>query len=391
MARSSVKTITTVNAPVVKPKDRKLRGKYDPFDIKVTGYMPEWDDMDLLSPEEHRKRWDKGKYFYYYHHSVKELRPFIVELFGAKWSKEQKKAFDSVKDCWILPQLGAMCKMILDGARWPEGSKEWADREVAKIMSRGNETTEEKTEEPKKAPKVVDIADLRAEIIGDIEEMEDEFIRTGKVPNINFLSWLRQRGVPQSIVDDIIVYYAERLDEKLQAKEGKDRQLKEAYAHYKKKDWDNWISWYNKILTDLDAFKRVKEVTKKVRQVKPPSPAKLVKRLKYQKKDDDLKLESVDPTDLVGAKQVWVYNTKTRKLGVYHAMDEQITVKGSTIIGWDPKTSVAKTLRKPKEQLKEFVGSSKIQLRTFLDKIKTTSINMNGRINAQTILLKIYK
>lgn len=394
--REAAKIPEAFAKPTAKPKVRRLPGKYSQVDLKGTGAMPEWDDMHLIGAEEHRKRWEQGKKFYYYHHSIKELRPFIVELFGPKWTKEQHRAFDSVKDCWVLPQLGAMCKMILDGARWPEGSKEWAEKEINMIMNRGASNlavVEEKIEEPKKVVKVVDISDIRADIIGDIEEMEDGLIRTRKVPAVNFLNWLRQRNVPQNIVDDIADFYAERLAELLEARDGKDKQLKEGYAHYKKKDWDSWIKWYNQLLTDLEAFKRAKPTVKKVRQVKPPSPAKLVKRLKFQKKDDDLKLESIDPTEVISAKQVWIYNTKTRKLGVYHAseMDQQLTVKGSTIIGWDPKTSVAKTLRKPKEQLAEFGNASKIQLRTFLDKIKTTAVNLNGRINDQTILLKAYK
>lgn len=389
--REAAKTPVAFAKTNAKPKARRLRGKYSQVDLKGTGPMPEWDDMHLLSVADHRKRWEQGKHFYYYHHSIKELRPFIVELFGSKWTKEQRAAFDSVKDCWVLPQLGAMCKMILDGALWPEGSKEWAEKEIENIMKRGS--ADLKIEEPKKATKVIDISDLRAEIIGDLEEMEDKLIATGKVPAINVLNWLRQRNVPQSIVEFIADFYAERLAEILEARDGKDKQLKEAYAHYKKKDWDAWIKWYNQLLTDLDAFKRVKPTEKKVRQVKPPTPAKLVKRLRFQKKDEELAIESIDPTEIVAAKQVWVYNTKTRKIGVYNAsdMDQQLTVKGSTLIGWDPKTSVAKTLRKPKEQLGEFAKAGKIQLRTFLDKIKTTSINLNGRINDQTILLRAYK
>jgi hypothetical protein len=86
-----------------------------------------------------------------------------------------------------------------------------------------------------------------------------------------------------------------------------------------------------------------------------------------------------------------VYNTKTRKLGRYVAseQDKSMTVKGSTILGWDPKLSVSKTLRKPKEQLKEFMGSGKVQLRTFLDKIKATEVKLNGRTNDQTIILRV--
>ena len=126
---------------------------------------------------------------------------------------------------------------------------------------------------------------------------------------------------------------------------------------------------------------------------KPPAPEKVVRKLKFLREFAELGLTSVRATEIVGANQLWIYNVKTRKLGVYNAstIDQQLSVKGSTVIGWDPKTSVAKTLRKPAEQLKQFADSGKVQLRTFLDKIKATEIKLNGRTNDQVILLKAIK
>ena len=146
-------------------------------------------------------------------------------------------------------------------------------------------------------------------------------------------------------------------------------------------------------MTDLDGYKRAKVATRKAPVRKPPSPEKVTRKLKYAKEFAELGLTSIAPKDIVGAATLWVYNTKTRKLGVYHAstIDQQLTVKGSTIVGWDPKTSIAKTLRKPAEQIKAFKDSGKVQLRTFLDKIKATEVKLNGRINDQVILLRTDK
>jgi hypothetical protein len=64
-------------------------------------------------------------------------------------------------------------------------------------------------------------------------------------------------------------------------------------------------------------------------------------------------------------------------------------VKGTTITGFNESKSTQKTLRKPEEQVKSFLASNKVELRKFLENIKTTEIKLNGRINADTILLKI--
>lgn len=390
MAKTAVKVSS-------KPKARRLKGRYSEMDLKMTGPMPEWHDMDELQDNEHLKRWNEGKRFYYYHHDVKELRPFIVELFGKDWDKKKHKAFANLKDSQVPINLGSMCKMVLDGAKWWPESKVYADRKIAELLELGASTLVEEVvvaDAPKKVINIQDrLQEIKEETIGDIEAYEDDFIRTGKIPTISVLSYLRNKNTPQQIVPAISEFYTERLAFMMEVKAGKDPQLKEGYAHLKKKDVDAWIKWYNDIVTDLDAYKRVKVAARKPRQRKPQSPEKLARKMKFQKDIPDLNITSVQPKEIVGATQVWVYNTKTRKLGRYVAssMDQVLSVKGSTVLGWDPKLSVSKTLRKPSEQLAEFMKSGKVQLRTFLDKIRATEVKLNGRTNDQTIILRVDK
>jgi hypothetical protein len=124
----------------------------------------------------------------------------------------------------------------------------------------------------------------------------------------------------------------------------------------------------------------------------------IFEKLKYAKTNDKFQLASIRPEDVIGASELWVFNVKTRKLGKYVASNidpkgmgragSGLSVKGTTIIGYDEKLSVQKTLRKPEEQVKEFKGAGKVALRTFLDVIKTTDTMLNGRCNLDTILLK---
>jgi hypothetical protein len=115
-----------------------------------------------------------------------------------------------------------------------------------------------------------------------------------------------------------------------------------------------------------------------------------VSKMKYAKTHEPLKLVSVNPEDIIGAKELWIFNTKTRKLGKYVAAEYQdLSVKGTSIIGFDENNSVQKTLRKPEEQLKEFKAAGKVALRKFLEDIKAVDIKLNGRINEDTVLLKV--
>jgi hypothetical protein len=132
------------------------------------------------------------------------------------------------------------------------------------------------------------------------------------------------------------------------------------------------------------------KVNRAPRAKKAQPKEKIVAKLKYLKTHEQLKLVSINPTDIIGSQEVWVYNTKTRKIGKYVAAEfGELSVKGTGIINFDESKSVQKTLRKPEEQLKEFKDSGKVQLRKFLEDIKAVDIKLNGRINEDTILLKV--
>jgi hypothetical protein len=131
------------------------------------------------------------------------------------------------------------------------------------------------------------------------------------------------------------------------------------------------------------------KVNRAPRAKKAVSVDKLVAKLKYKKTDEPLKLVSINPTDIIGSKELWVYNTKSRKLGKYVANEYmELGVKGTTITGFNESLSVMKTVRKPEEKMKEFKAAGKVQLRKFLDEINATEARMNGRINEEIILLK---
>jgi hypothetical protein len=132
------------------------------------------------------------------------------------------------------------------------------------------------------------------------------------------------------------------------------------------------------------------KVNRAPRKTKAVSKDKLVAKLKYMKTNEPLKLVSVNPVDIIGAKELWVYNTKSRKLGKYVANEYQdLAVKGTSILNFSENLSICKTLRKPEEKLKEFKAAGKVQLRKFLEDINATDTRMNGRINEDIILLKV--
>jgi hypothetical protein len=122
------------------------------------------------------------------------------------------------------------------------------------------------------------------------------------------------------------------------------------------------------------------------------SPEKLSSKFKYLKDFTELKLISIAPSQLVGASEAWLYDTKKRKL--IHVMADAhlgtFSVKGSAIVGFDTVQTVQKTLRKPAEQLKELLSGGKPAARKVFKDIKATEVKFNGRGNENLIILKAW-
>ena len=122
--------------------------------------------------------------------------------------------------------------------------------------------------------------------------------------------------------------------------------------------------------------------------------------MKFQVADGTLGIASITPTDVVYANEVWIYNTKSRKIGVYHASNKDpkalgregagLMVKGTTLQNFDEKMSIQKTLRKPAEQIKNWTGNAKTKFNKAFDEVKTTPTKLNGRINDTTIILRAF-
>jgi len=266
---------------------------------------------------------------------------------------------------------------------------------IAKGYAEGDEPEEEKAKAPVKTiqQRTYEAASFMAK---DIDEQETLLLNDPEnydVKKFDAGSLLRQAEVKANHAKIIKEFYQSDLVEMREVLENNDEQLKEAYAHMGKKAVKNIIAFYEEIETACDMIAEHQKAQRKPRKAKVKPKTKVVEKLKYMKTYDPLKLVSVDPTKILDAKELWVYNTKTRKLGRYVVDDPYntgatLSVKGTSIIGFDENKSIQKTLRKPEEKLKELKESGKVKLRKFMDEINAVDIKLNGRVNDQTILLK---
>jgi len=228
------------------------------------------------------------------------------------------------------------------------------------------------------------------EYVGELEGAIDDFIKNDK--EFSLYNDFKSKQIPAPYVQDVKVWAEKKLQEYSEVIDSKDSQIIEGYSNFNKRKIKALVKLFEQFITDCDLYGQFKKANRKPRAVKEKPAAQQVKNFKYKLKDEELGIESERAMDIVGAQQIWTFNTKTRKLAVYTSDSiKGITVKGSTLQNWEPEKSKQKTLRKPEEQIKDLMSSGKVKLRNFMDSIKSKEQAVNGRINIDTLLLKIMR
>jgi hypothetical protein len=369
---------------------------------------PKWDGHETMSADEFSRHFRHSMDYYRLEHSGKDLKPKVINWMSANsYTKEQIKSFKDTKDNRCSITVGAVAANLLRGmpavrADFNEGrnTAQWLGHAIAKIVDEGKNDeveSEEGTVEVKSSVFVPSIQErTRDAAYAMTEEIEDAIELFQTDPDafdpkafklLNLLRGKQAKAAHARIIKD---FYKRNYDELVEAATTKDEQLKEAYSHISKVNLKKITLFYSEVLSACDMLAQEAKVNKKPRAKKPTDKAKVVAKMKYLKQDDKLKLVSVNPQDIIGSGELWIFNTKTRKLGKYVAAEyQELGVKGTSITGFDEHKSVQKTLRKPEDQLKEFKAAGKVQLRKFLEDIKAVDIKLNGRLNEDTILLKV--
>jgi len=376
-------------------------------DEKYTGNEPIWDyDRALtFSNEEFDHHLRQSFRYYNYYYSTKDLKKYVVawlrqhegEQGVHKLDKTTIDRYQRSADCLTPFTVCALIKAHERGMPLRDRHVEYildAVKRVLTLKADNDEDFEARPEVKKAEVYVPTIQDRMNEVakkhILYFEILEDALF-AGEAVDPKAYEYLIKNNVPQVLIGKIQAVFEPHCAEVREARTTKDEDLKDAYAYMKAADYKRYDAFYDKLFQDLTAYNQTKKATKKAAVRKPPAKEKLVRSLKYLKQDAGMKLVSINPVDIVGAEQLWVYNVKNRKLGKYVAEDQGgvLGVKGTTITGFNESKSTQKTLRKPEEQVKAFLASNKVELRKFLENIKTTEIKLNGRINADTILLKV--
>jgi len=404
---------------------------------KLSG--PSFDGWENLTPQAFGKLQRAATDFYYQEYKPADIVPYFYT-----WMKSNgytPKQIAAAKKGNVRPTAGTYARILLDGC--PDYNEAYAKywtslpgtgdtlqphsyylhKWAEEAIDNGEKVVEEVKQEEKAKKNVYvptiqeRIRDQSFDMVEDIDEWLETWISDPSKfdpKGFDFKKHFNKLQPSQAharkmktFYDGIMADYdeLERMPTAGQLKKMDEKeadlwaQLKEGYAHLKKADIKKFRTAIEELMSALDFIIDQAKATRKPRKAKPKSADKLVEKLKFCKADPKYNLASVNPTDVVGANELWVFNVKTRKLGKYVAQNIDPTgsrregsglqVKGTTIIGYNEQESIQKTLRKPADQLKDFKAAGKVKLRKFLEDIATTDTKLNGRVNPDTVLLKV--
>ena len=346
-----------------------------------------------LRPESYKRDLIMALNFYNASHDDKDKKKWFLHYI-AKTDKKLAVQLNKVDEKHFR-HAGILARLIEGGSELEEKEATFLANEIERIKNIVVKPVVEVSAEEKEAKAVSNVISIQErmmekarEMAGEFEGMIDDFILTDKVFDpAKELKHYQISGPVAKLIGPIFDNVIIELELTLT---GEDAQLNEGYSHLKKTKIKKMLGLYQAIQEACNLQVQVAKATRAPRTRKEKPPGKLVEKMKFMREFPELGIKSVLATSIINSQELWVYNTKYKKLQVYRAADPKgLSVKGTTIIGYDPANSGGRTLRKP-ELVPSYVGMTKRPLNAAYKALTTKEATVNGRVNEECILLKVF-
>jgi len=224
----------------------------------------------------------------------------------------------------------------------------------------------------------------------DLDYLEDEWI-DGKTTDIDLYTQFQKHDLKGAAAPHLKDRVDAMRSEYYDAYHRNEDTAVEAYSHLTRKELKRRLDVCETMLNDLDKIQAASKATRKKRTPKARTADKQIKHFKYLKEDKtNYKLVSVDPLSVPGAFRLYTFNVKNRELTEYTTLAANgFEIKGTTIQNFDPEKSRKTRLRKPDAFLPIVLKKTVNQIGKEWDGLTTKTTVPTGRINADTILLRV--
>lgn len=267
---------------------------------------------------------------------------------------------------------------------------------INEMIEMGRKILNEKKTEEKVQQNIISLSPMQrlqnkisSTIMQDLLDLEDQWIN-GEETTLDVYVQFKKYGLAGSatmpvrqVIEGWLIDYEDAYYKRCE-------DAAEGYSHLKKPELNRRIKACQDMLLDLDRIKSAAKATRKTRVKKPKAADKQIAKVKYKTEDANFKLVSIPPIQMVGKMRLFTFNTKTRMLTEYITESANgFQISGSTIKNFDQVNSRTVKLRKPEEFLTLVQNKTPKQIDAKWKTLTTKSSVPNGRINADTILLRV--
>lgn len=338
-----------------------------------------------------------------YFHTEVERKDLISALKSYAKTKTSAEDYKYLNACpeYKFWSLGYHCATAAYVTYTNETSKRieyWKEKlndYVQQLVELGKPLYFEKLQRQKDSDRVVSLSPMQrlqnkvsATIMQDLLNLEDQWIE-GEKTTIDLYQEFKRHGLPASAAGPVREVVEGWLLDYEDAYHKRCSDAVEGYSHLKRPEINRRIKACQVMLSDLDKLKSAAKAVRKTRVKGPRAADKQVARVQYKVEDNDFKLVSIPPIQIVGRARLYTFNTKSRVLTEYvTTVANGFEVSGTSIKNFDQVSSRAVKLRKPDDFIPLILNKTPLQIDKEWKQLTTKSSVPNGRLNKDTILLR---
>ena len=251
-------------------------------------------------------------------------------------------------------------------------------------------------EEKQKANNIVSISPtvklmrkINNTIMQELLELEDKWI-DGDDATINIYDRFKYHGLTNTAISYVKPMIEGWLLDYEDAYYKRCDQAVEGYSHLKRSALNHRIKVCQAMLADLERIRSATKASRNVKVKRPKSVDKQVAKVQYKKEDNEFKIVSINPIQIPTKTRLYAFNTNNKNVIEY--VTESVNgfeISGSTIKNFSKVSSRAICLRKPLDFLPIVLQKTPKQIDAAWQTLKTKTKVPNGRINKDTILLRV--
>ncbi len=358
---------------------------------KAYGSEPEW-DKDIPLEEVDAGDVLSSINWYVTTSDKRNYKKWTLEWMKDKRSSWTDEDIDFAKRSSLkeFRSYGHYCRMLSRGFPHINQLTDVVETYITKLIGLGKSKKASRSEKVVISPKER-MENQVTELAGELMQLCDDanqsiMKKTDDHKKIKIYQWLKGKQVGYRQAEMLALVFSPALAELDELMKGEDNQLMEGYSYLGKRQQKTLHKFMSDLVSDCLRYNADNKTTRKKRKI---DPTKVVSKVQYEKSSKEFGIKSVDPVDILDSSKVVVYSTKYNTLSVYYAcVGQTLSIKGTTIQNFDEDKSESRTIKKPKDIIKTIKNQST------LDKVWNSQHSMikspNGRLNANTVILKVF-